>query len=272
VTTSEHRLVEARVRNAVAQAEALATVAPEFGSTSHLVAEGSLVLWGPDLYLNRTMAAGLQVPLTASDLDRIVQLCDASAVPASVEVTPTTHPQTLTALAMKGFMHDPDSNITALVKPVSDHPINAPSSVIVREVATAEDLALWRQTSLAGWGHTTVRAQHASNSFVAAVDSLDEERLVLAFDGDDDQQPVGCATTTFRDGVAILGGMSTVPAHRRRGVHAALLHHRFAAAANYGCDLIAATAATGSVSERNLRRHGFIPEFTIAIHTLPGTG
>lgn len=256
----------------MAQAEALATVAPEFGSTSHLVAEGSLVLWGPDLYLNRTMAAGLQVPLTASDLDRIVQLCDASAVPASVEVTPTTHPQTLTALAMKGFMHDPDSNITALVKPVSDHPINAPSSVIVREVATAEDLALWRQTSLAGWGHTTVRAQHASNSFVAAVDSLDEERLVLAFDGDDDQQPVGCATTTFRDGVAILGGMSTVPAHRRRGVHAALLHHRFAAAANYGCDLIAATAATGSVSERNLRRHGFIPEFTIAIHTLPGTG
>jgi hypothetical protein len=52
-------------------------------------------------------------------------------------------------------------------------------------------------------------------------------------------------------------GAGTLPAERRRGVQAALLQARLAAAAARGCDLAIITVQPGSVSQRNVQRHGF---------------
>jgi GNAT superfamily N-acetyltransferase len=87
--------------------------------------------------------------------------------------------------------------------------------------------------------------------------------MVIAFDRAEDR-PVGAASLTVRDGVATLGGMSTVPSDRGRGVQAALICYRLERAHQLGCVIASSTAATGGDSERNLRRHGFQQRFVVA--------
>ena len=66
----------------------------------------------------------------------------------------------------------------------------------------------------------------------------------------------GGATMRMAEGVAQLTGAATVPAHRRRGVHTALLSARLAAAAA-GCDVAVITTQPGSKSQQNAQRQGF---------------
>jgi GNAT superfamily N-acetyltransferase len=91
-------------------------------------------------------------------------------------------------------------------------------------------------------------------SFIAAEHGLASvRRFQLLADG----EPIAAAAMTIHDGVAVLGGASTVPAHRGRGAQSRLLTHRLGAARDAGCRLAVATAAVDSPSERNLARAGF---------------
>ena len=80
--------------------------------------------------------------------------------------------------------------------------------------------------------------------------------MIIALD-EDDGRPLGCASLTIHDDVATLGGMSTLPAERGRGVQAALILHRLGIARDAGCTLALTTTAVGEASERNVQRFGF---------------
>ena len=64
---------------------------------------------------------------------------------------------------------------------------------------------------------------------------------------------------TICDEVATLGGMSTIPAERGRGVQAALILHRLGLARAAGCTIATSTTVVGGASERNVQRFGFRP-------------
>jgi GNAT superfamily N-acetyltransferase len=91
-------------------------------------------------------------------------------------------------------------------------------------------------------------------AFVAAEHRLPEVRRFLVVEGG---APVAAAAMTIHGDVAVLGGASTLPAHRGRGAQPRLLRHRLRVAAEAGCVLAVATARAGSVSAANLRRAGF---------------
>jgi GNAT superfamily N-acetyltransferase len=57
--------------------------------------------------------------------------------------------------------------------------------------------------------------------------------------------------------------MSTLPSERRRGVQAALVHHRLRLARAAGCGIATSTTVSGGASERNLRRLCFEPWFEV---------
>jgi GNAT superfamily N-acetyltransferase len=67
----------------------------------------------------------------------------------------------------------------------------------------------------------------------------------------------GGARLRMAEGVAQLAGATTAPAHRRRGVQAALLSARLADAAAAGCDIAVVTTLPGSKSQQNAQRQGF---------------
>jgi len=82
-------------------------------------------------------------------------------------------------------------------------------------------------------------------------------------------EPAGGASFRSADGVAQLCGAGTLPAHRRRGVQAALLEHSLAEAARAGCELAVVTTLPGSKSQENVQRQGFELLYARAILRLP---
>jgi hypothetical protein len=73
------------------------------------------------------------------------------------------------------------------------------------------------------------------------------------------------------DGLAQLGGASTLPAHRRRGVQSTLLRARLVDAAAAGCDLAVVTTEPASKSQQNVQRAGFQLLYVRAILVRPSS-
>ena len=93
---------------------------------------------------------------------------------------------------------------------------------------------------VATWNHM-LRALPGMSAFIAVIDG----------------KPVGSASVMVLDATAVLGGATTVPAFRRRGIQRALIETRLALAVHAGCDLAVITADPGSSSGRNAERIGF---------------
>ena len=138
-------------------------------------------------------------------------------------------------------------------------------AIVVRR-AEGELLDTWQEVSAAGFDVGDDRGRRAHDVFGAATAAVDGSVLVLAADADDGR-PLGCANVHIVGGVAILGGMTTLPAERRRGVQAALIAYRVAIAADAGCDLAVSSTLPANASERNLTRAGFHPVFEMATIT-----
>jgi GNAT superfamily N-acetyltransferase len=75
----------------------------------------------------------------------------------------------------------------------------------------------------------------------------------------------GGAGLRIADGVAQFAGAATAPAHRRRGIQAALLSARLVDAAAGGCDVAVIVTQPGSKSQQNAQRRGFDLLYTRAV-------
>ena len=244
---------------------ALQVLDPTLRSERHRLAGGWLVLDGAGMYVNRAIAAGIEPCLRAADIDLVIERCASVGVDPAVEVTALTADESLTLLRATGFVPDAHAR-TAFVWPVRAALPDPRPDVIVRSVAPAS-LPDWQHVSALGWGHVDPADRRAADVFARAAFDVDGGGMVIAFDAADGR-PLGCASLTRRGGVATLGGMSTIPAERGRGVQAALVRHRLAMAVASGCEVIAASATTGGASERNLVRLGFEPVDTLYTYVI----
>jgi GNAT superfamily N-acetyltransferase len=78
----------------------------------------------------------------------------------------------------------------------------------------------------------------------------------------------GAAICVVPEGrVACLGGAATLPAHRGRGLQAAMLRRRLADAAAAGCDLAYVSTLPGTGSHRNVERAGFTEAYRRVVMT-----
>lgn len=91
-------------------------------------------------------------------------------------------------------------------------------------------------------------------AFITAEHRAAFVRRFLVLDG---QVSIAATAMSIHGDVAVLGGASTLPAHRRSGAQSLALRHRLREANDAGCALAVATARPESVSAANLRRAGF---------------
>lgn len=251
-------------RDAAALVRVLAEQDPVWRSEAFELSSGYVVLSGVGLYVNQGLAVGISDPMAEADLARLIERSAEVGVPPAIDITPATHPETVALLALRGFRPSEQAT-SALVLEVA---MAAPQHPGIEIVPVSDrSLTLWQSVSAQGWGHPSSAARRAADAYARAAHALDGDGMVIALDTDDGR-PLGCASLTIRDGVATLGGMSTLPAERGRGVQSALIHHRITVATRAGCDLIAASAESGSASERNLIRHGFRSSHLKTLHVL----
>ena len=249
-------------------AEALLAIDPTWGTDVFELAGGVAALHGRGLYVNRACAAGIEPAITEADLDELERRSRAAGVEPAIEVTPSTHPDSLDVLRRRGYR--PDDEVIAFRRPVEAARRSELPDWLTVERVDGERVAEWQETAAAGWGHVDPAARRASDVFAAAAAIVDTPGLLLAID-ETTGTAVGCASLAVDGGVATLGGMSTVPTARRRGVQTALIHHRLDLAAGLGCDIATSQAQPDSASARNLERHGFEAWCRIVTHVGPDT-
>jgi GNAT superfamily N-acetyltransferase len=253
-------LVERSQAGAAARfAIALAAQDSSWKSETRPLSGGHLVLCGAGLYVNRALAAGFDDPLDDADLELLEARSAAVGVPPSVEVTSATHPATIKTLTAHGYAQVTDADVTVHVQSLdaADPVLVGALSDLQRVVVTPTALDAWMEVSAQGWGHASPVARQAADAFARAA-HVTGEQMLMAVDAADGR-PLGCASLRIDGTIATLGGMSTIPEERGRGVQAALIHHRLRLARQAGCTWATSSARSGGPSERNLARHGFEP-------------
>lgn len=262
------RLERAWAAREVAFAALLARIDPSYGTEVFPLAGGHAVLCGPGLFVNRAVAVALERPLTDDDLALLEARAAAVGVPAALEVTPHTDPSTLTVAGARGYRLTSVRTVVAMRLPAANpapesaSPDPGPLRALRVEPLGPDDLALWQGLMRAGAGPAVARA---SDLFIATSAQLDRDHGFVARDRATGEL-LGCGLVSVHDGLATLGAMATRVEARRRGVQARLIAARLAFATERGCDLATASAAAGSVSERNLVRAGFTvlyPQMTL---------
>ncbi|NOX32055.1 MAG: GNAT family N-acetyltransferase [Actinobacteria bacterium] len=266
------RVERASAGNLVRLGRTIRSQDPTWGTQVFSVADGVAVLCGDGFFVNALFAAGLTEQVSANDLDQFEQRCAAMGLPSSIEISSATRPELARFLPKRGY--ETSGSVEAFTIEMDDAQITRVEFEVAQsgpnltiESANEGLLGLWQETCAAAWGHTSVEARRASDTFAAAAAIVDGPGLLIARD-ESDGRPVATASVTIHDGVATLGGMSTLPAERRRGIQKALIAHRLGFARSMGCDLAYTTAVTGGDSARNLARHGFQHLHTKTTHVL----
>jgi Acetyltransferase (GNAT) domain len=134
---------------------------------------------------------------------------------------------------------------------------DSPACVTIERVGK-EHMDLWTLTVSQGFSENFPVTQEILDVMKMFALGANVECYLARVDG----AVAGGATLALREGVAGLFGASTLPAFRNRGVQAALLRRRLLRAAAEECDLVVCIAQPGSISQRNVMRHGFSVLYT----------
>ncbi|MEM9039740.1 MAG: GNAT family N-acetyltransferase [Actinomycetota bacterium] len=235
-------------------AEWLAANDPGWRSTVFAVGDGTAVLCGSGLYVNRLFAAGLDAEVSNDELARFERRCAEVGVEASVQCVSATRPSFVRQLRSRGY--DEDDRISLLARRLDGVEPDGESRAF--DVLLVDDASFpaWQRISAEGWEHDGDDARRASDAYAAAAHAVDMPGLMLAIDPHDDR-PVGATSLAIHDGVAVLGGTSVVPGERGRGVQTEMIRRRLDRARSLGAELAVSTAEPEGASERNLLRAGF---------------
>ena len=189
-------------------------------------------------------------PDDLSRLDDILAFYASDGLEPEFYLTPTGFTRAVgAALSAAGFAQFDFQQ--AILYGVPSSELTSPPPHITIERVTADSLEDYVCTMATGF-EMPVEWRDAAMDDARRSFRGDEQRFLARLGG----EPAAVATLRVRDGVASLGGGATVPAHRRKGCHLALVRHRLDAAYLLGCTLVIGGASYGSGSFRNQLRGG----------------
>jgi GNAT superfamily N-acetyltransferase len=244
------------VGRSIKYARAQAALRPETHSTVEAVGDGYAIYAGDGSPVNGVRGLGMSRPVTPDDLLRVEQFFSSRSAIPRLDVCPFTDGSLIELLNARGLRLDTFYNI--LVRDLSgDRPAPSANGIDIRR-ATPDQADLWIRTTAQGFSGQDAPPQADLDILAPNFHSQD----AVCFFAWVDSQPVGGGAMYLHKNVAELGGASTRPAYRRRGVQAALLHARLSAAREMGCDLALVMTEPGSESQRNIERAGFQVAYT----------
>jgi GNAT superfamily N-acetyltransferase len=251
------RLEMAHAWRSVKYARAQLVWQPETHSTVKAVAGGFAVFAGDGSPLNRAVGLGLHGPITQADLEQVQEFYHSRNAAPRIDLCPLADPSLLDLLNQNGYRLEHFFNV--LARPLSDGDValSMPAAVRITQAAP-EEAELWIHTTAQGFTGKENPPQADLDILAPNLRSAD----ATCFFAWVNNQPAGGGAMFIQEGVAELGGASTRPAFRRRGVQMALLQARLAAARKSGCDLAVSMTEPGSNSQRNLARVGFRLAYT----------
>jgi len=217
--------------------------------------------------LNHVTGLGMAGPVDEDALARLEAAYAGRGLGVEIDLCPHVDASVTALLARRGYAVNAFSN--TYVRAVGDLRDDGAPAI---EVLRGEDArALFVEASIEGFA---VQAQQRPRELLAALARIahardDTSMFVARIDGRVAGSAGLSVMQTPRGCVGELYIASTLPAFRRRGVQAALLRARLAAARDAGCALVFVGARLANTSARNVERAGFRLAFTKATFARP---
>jgi len=235
-------------------------VIPIAGGVASFAGEGSP--------FNKVAGLGFGGVPDPAALDEIEQAFAACGSPAQIELAHLADPAIGDLLTGRGYRLESFENV--LGRALVDEPERVmPPGVEVRPSGEEESEA-WLDVVAEGSVHPDTQGvpwhEEFSREMIIGVErDMAAADVTVRYAGLRDGILAGGATMRIAEGVAQLTGAATAPAHRRRGVHTALLSARLADASAAGCDVAVIITQPGSKSQQNAQRQGFDLLYTRAV-------
>jgi GNAT superfamily N-acetyltransferase len=249
------RLEAAEVQKYVDYAAARGRLHPEIAPAWEPIAGGHVVYAGDGNPYSRCIGLGLHGPVTGVEWAQIEAFYAGRGLAPELSLCPLADESLLGLLGARGYRVRKFMN--TWYRDLGDDGRWMAHDIVVRPIA-ADEADLWVRTAWRGFAGDDVMPP--DDLIISPYPAMAHAICWLAWL--DAEQPAGAGTLAIHDGVAELFGTSTRPSCRGRGVQAALIHTRMAAAAAAGCDLIAVHTDPGSASQRNVERAGFRLAYT----------
>jgi hypothetical protein len=261
---STYPLVDLGLARRLERAEALACAAyvetrralePTLGAGWLEVAGAHALFDGVTSPLTQTFGLGVFDTVRARDLDELETFFAERGAPTSHEVSALAAPDLWHLLSTRGYA--PIEASSVLVRSTAGTGRRGSEEIVAR-VIREDEARLWSRVMREGVGD--------EDAEVAA--SIEQLGVIIArtpgvdcFVAELAGEAVASGILAIQNGVALLGGASTIPTARRRGAQSVLLEARLALAARRGVELAMMVAAPGSTSQRNAERQGFRPVY-----------
>ena len=199
---------------------------------------------------------GVPDPAALDDIEKAFAACGS---PVQIELAQLADPAIGALLTGRGYRLESFENV--LGRALTGEPEQVmPAGVDVR-LGREEELGTWLEVVAEGSAHPDTQGVPWHEEFPREAIIGAECDLAAAgavrYAALREGVIAGGATMRMAEGVAQLTGAATSPAHRRRGVHTALLSARLADASDAGCDVAVITTQPGSKSQQNAQRQGF---------------
>jgi ribosomal protein S18 acetylase RimI-like enzyme len=236
------------------------------------------VYGGPGQPFNKVAGLGF-APVDESDIAHLEALYDARGGEIRVEQSSLADPAVAALLTRRGYALVGYENVLGLALTPDVVAAFARERDAAREsgidITQTDEVSRWIRTAAEGFLHPDAfDGPPPTESFCREA----MERIFADFSGAQgcvlylarrDREIAGTGVLRIVDGLAQLGGASTLPPHRRRGVQSALLRARLVEAAAAGCDLSVVTTEPASKSQANVQRVGFALLYVRAILIRP---
>lgn len=243
----------------VRYSEAYARLHPDAGSTVLPTGGGYAVFTGLRSPVNSAIGLGFDGPVTDADLKVLENFYHAHGLAAKVHVCPLADESLFALVKERGYRLS--HFFSVLYRPLEEawYPERSASERFVT-AAGPEQAELWLRVTGQGFEESETPSS-ATLEVLGPNFYAEDGRAYLAWI---DGEPAGGGGMYYnleQRGVE-LGGASTRPAFRRRGVQRALIEARLADARALGCDVALVLTEPGSDSQRNLARAGFRLAYT----------
>lgn len=248
---------------------------PELDCSVEEVAGGYAIYAGEGSPLNRAVGVGLRGTVDEEDVEFIEEFFWSAELPPRIDVCPLSDFSLLGLLQERGYQTEGFYSVLALDLEEAEFPSvqwrekgkgrKQHSDEVAVSIATGRQAKQWLRTVAEGF---TEEYPPPNEEIVDLAPNFYSDNATCFFAWLDGEPAGGGAMYEF-DGAVELGGASTRPAFRRRGVQTALLRARLITAQELGCDLAMSITQPGSASQHNMERVGFQLAYTKIIMIRP---
>jgi GNAT superfamily N-acetyltransferase len=238
-------------------AEIRQEIRPEADTARVSVAGGYACYLGEGAPINEAKGMGMAGPVSVEDFETMERVFFDRGVTAKVMVCPLADPSLLQGLASRGYRPIEFEDVLFRVLDPAETFAGVPEGIEL-EWVNSDDSAICGETLARGF----VAPEEPNAAMLELFEISSRIEGVVGLLARVDGEPAGAASLLIRAGLAMLGGASTLPIYRNRGIQTALAHARLARASKLGCDLAVVGALPGSTSHRNAERLGFRVAYT----------